>query len=154
VQGELCDLVDLITSLEQATGRLMPQVMKSEVDDPEHATGAPESLSDASRVVGKDQLTGTLRLPLNDGPRFKRVLEAAVVTLFLGRMLCIPYEARAQCLIVVSLPQTSDLRLAPRRLDGEIQDVVHRDLGTAISMRKELAKPHELVRGGAPFSPP
>jgi hypothetical protein len=69
VQGELCDLVNLIASLEDAISRLVPQIVESEVLDSEELARARERGSDASRVVREDVLMRAIAVALLPKPQ-------------------------------------------------------------------------------------
>jgi hypothetical protein len=54
MQRELRDFMNLVATLEQAAGRLMPQVMKAQVVNSQNPAGSRERGADALRVVGKN----------------------------------------------------------------------------------------------------
>jgi CubicO group peptidase (beta-lactamase class C family) len=86
--------VDLIAALEEATGRLMPQVMESKVCDPQYLTRARERRADASGIVGEDEF-GVRGLPFDDRPSFRRVFESAVIAFLVGGMFRVAHDAAA-----------------------------------------------------------
>src|SRR5665213_3923782 len=73
MQRELRDLVNLIAALEQTAGGFVPQIVETQILDPEHVAGACEGGTYALRVIREDVLAG-LRLCLDDRPRLRRVL--------------------------------------------------------------------------------
>jgi hypothetical protein len=145
MERELRDLVDLIPALEKATGSLMPQVMKSEIYDSKDMAGSCECSADALRLVREYVLAVRVWLPLNDSPCFRRVFEATVVSLLRGRVLCVSDQTSAEFGIVISSLEAAYFRFALRRMDCELQDIVHRDLCSVVPTRKKLAEPRELI---------
>src|SRR5450631_2794103 len=67
VQRELRDLVNLLAALEQAAGGFVPQIVETQILDPEHVAGACEGGAYALRVIREDVLA-RLRLRLDDRP--------------------------------------------------------------------------------------
>jgi hypothetical protein len=153
VEGELSDLVDLIAALEKPTGRLMPQVMEPKVYDPQYLTRARERRADAFRIVRKDEF-GIYALTFNDCPSFQGVFESVVISFLVGRMLRVADDAAARLCVVIYFAQTAYLGLPSRGLDGEIHNVIHGDICTAVAMSKEVTQSRELIRTGPPVSPP
>jgi len=71
MERELRDLVNLIATLEQAAGGFVPQIVETQILDPEHVAGAREGGPHALGVIREDVLCG-LRLCLDDRPRLRR----------------------------------------------------------------------------------
>jgi hypothetical protein len=148
VERELRYLMDLVAPLKQAARRLVAQVMEVKINDTEDPTGSGECSPDVPVGVRED-VVGRLGLTLNDLPPFRRVLEAPMVAFLSGGMLGISDEAAAGRGFIVIPLQPADLRLASRRVNGEIHDVDHRKLRAQIAAPEEFLQARQLIRGGA-----
>ena len=100
MKGELSHFVNLIPPLEQATGRLVPQVMESQVHNTEDVARLRECVAHAFGLIGKYAFAAS-RLPLHDRPSFLRVLESTVVTFLLPGMLRISNKSGPGDVVVV-----------------------------------------------------
>src|SRR6516162_10906772 len=152
VQRELCHLVDLISALKQLASCLVTQVVKAKILDAEHVAGPGEGGADALGIVRKDA-GARPRLVLDDRPGLRGIFEAPMVAVLGRRMLRVAHKAGPSGRVIVAPLQSTDLRFASRRGDGEIHNRLHRDLCAPIAARKVLSQACELVPCRAPRTP-
>lgn len=141
MERELRDLVNLITALEQTAGGFVPQVVETQILDPERVARACEGRSYALGVIREDVLA-RLRLCLDDRPRLRRVFETPVIAVPVGRVLGVANNASACCRIVVVPFQPTDLSLASSGADwnsmtGSMQIVDRLSRRAKYSRRRE-----------------
>lgn len=145
VKGELCHLVNLVAALEQAAGGLMPEVMEVQILDAQDTACTGKSGTDALGVVGED-VFACARLPFYDRPGLGGVLEPPVIAFLVPRMLRIPHDPGPTDFVVVDPFKTRDLRLSPRRGDGEVHDRQHGNLRASVTRGEVVAQPRALAR--------
>jgi hypothetical protein len=144
VQRELSNFVNLIPPLEQATGRLVPQVMKSQIHNTEDVTRLRECVAHAFGLIGKYAFVA-VRLPLHDRPSFLRVLESTVVTFLLPRVLRISHKPGSSGVVIVRPFEPTNLSLPSGRSDRELHNVTHRDHRAPIARPEKLREFGQLI---------
>jgi hypothetical protein len=127
----------------------MPEVMEVQILDAEDAARSGKRRTDALGIKREDVL-GLARLSFDDCPGLGGVLEAAVIAFLVPRMLRIPNQAGPTAFVVVRPFQAGDLRLSPRRGDGEVHDRQHGDIRASVARGEVVAQPREFLRRRPP----
>jgi hypothetical protein len=152
MQRELGDFMDLVATLEQSAGRLVPQVMETQILDSQQVAGPRERSTDALGVKGEYEFA-RLGLCGHKRPGLGRVFEPPVVPILVCRVLGVPDHAGPGGLVVVAPLQAADLGLSPGRGDGEIHNDLHGDLRAPVAPLEVLAQPGKFVVGRSPIVP-
>lgn len=90
MKGHGRDLGDIVALLEQPRRGFVPQVVETQILDPERAAGAGKGRAYGFRVVGEDAvLPGDSRLSLHQVPGFAQQRERPMVADLGAGMLCV-----------------------------------------------------------------
>ncbi len=144
MQRELSDLMDLVATLEQSAGRLMPQVVKAQILDSQQVAGPRERSTDALGVKG-EYIFARLGLCAYQRPSLGRVFESPVVPILVGRVLGVPYHASPRRLVVVAPFQTADLGLSPA-------EAIAKSMMTSMGISARRSRPLKCSRSRASSS--
>lgn len=122
------DLGDIVALLEQPRRGFVPQVVETQVLDPERAAGAGKGRAYGFRVVGEDPVfAGDLRLSLHQVPGFAQQRERPMVADLGAGVLCVPEHRRPLFAVQIRPQQPGDFAFPLRREDGEGDDIAHRN---------------------------
>jgi hypothetical protein len=152
MQRELSDLLNLVPIFKQSARCLMPQVVEAQVLNSEEVARTRERRSNTLRLI-RENVLARARLPLHDLPSFRRVLEASMVPLLLGRVFGVPHQSGPPAGVVVSPFEATNLRLPSRGVDRKCQNIAHRDFRASVATGEEAIEPRQFLGGRTSVAP-